>query len=472
MAQGVGRPTASVGSRQQAELTVEVSSTFSSRYSGFTLPDVVMRIVHLVAGAGGMYCGSCLSGAALARALGEAGQDVLLVPAYTPLRTDEENVSTDRVVFGGLNVYLQQRSALFRRTPGFLDWLLDRPGLLRRLGGQTRPERLGPLAVSMLRGQQGRQQKELDKLADWLAEEVQPEVVHLSTALLVGVASTLAERLDVPVVCTLSGEDSFVEELPEPFRTEARDELRTRCAELAALVAPSGYYAEFMAEYLDVAPERITVIRRGLNLEGHATEPKAQRVPSAEEPIAIGYLSRICPTKGLHQLAEAFGLLLREPALPPIRLRAAGYLGRGDRAYFRQILRQLNRRGMTDGFEYVGELDREGKIAFLQSLDVLSIPATRPQSTGLAVLEGWANGTPAAVPDHGVFSELVAETGGGLLYEPNRPTQLAAALKQLVEDPTLACRCGQQAHQTVHRDYDIRRTAERTMELYSTLCSV
>ena len=62
----------------------------------------------------------------------ELGEDVLLVPTYTPLRTDETNVSIDRIFFGGINVYLQQKSALFRHTPWWFDRLLDNPALLER----------------------------------------------------------------------------------------------------------------------------------------------------------------------------------------------------------------------------------------------------------------------------------------------------------------------------------------------------
>lgn len=429
-----------------------------------------MKIVHLVAGAGGMYCGSCLQGNTLCRALLEAGHDVTLVSVYTPIRTDEQNVSHPRVTFGGLNVYLQQRSRLFRHAPRIVDRVLDHPAILGRLGGGTRPERLGSLTVSMLRGEQGNQQKELEKLVAWLEEEVQPDLIHLSTAMLVGVARTLIERLGVPVVCTLSGEDAFLERLPEPHYTEARDELRTRCGELSALVAPSNYYAEFMADYLGVPSQRITVIRPGLYLEGHAAGPRLQNsTPSTDNPLTIGYLSRICPAKGLHQLVEALRILLKEPTLPPMRLVAAGHLGRGDRAYFRQIRRLMARRGLTDWFEYAGELDREGKIAFLQSIDILSIPTTRPESKGLAVLEGWANGVPAVLPDHGVFSELIVETGGGLLHTPNRPSSLAESLKKMIQDPELALRCGSQAQEAIHRDYDARRAAQQTADLYGRL---
>jgi hypothetical protein len=62
-----------------------------------------MKIAYLTAGAAGMFCGSCLHDNALAKALNRLGHDCILIPAYTPIRTDDENVSIDRVVMGGIS---------------------------------------------------------------------------------------------------------------------------------------------------------------------------------------------------------------------------------------------------------------------------------------------------------------------------------------------------------------------------------
>jgi glycosyltransferase involved in cell wall biosynthesis len=444
-----------------------------------------MKIVHLAAGAGQMYCGSCLHGNRLAGALRAAGEDVLLLPLYTPLRTDEEDLSIDRVAFGGINVYLQEHSALFRHTPWLLDRLLDHPRLLRwaaKGGSRTRAEQLGKLTVSMLRGEEGRQQKELEKLVCWLQEEIRPEVIHLSNVLLVGMARQLNRRLSVPVVCTLSGEDVFLERLPEPHYGEARAVLRERCTDAAALVAMNRYYADFMAEYLAVPRARIQVIPPGLNLQGYGTSGSGQRPLSAEtgpvsrpftqqrqRPVTIGYLARVCPEKGLHLLAQALRLLAEDPDLPPVRVHAAGYLDPADRPYLRQIQERLADCGLADRFRYAGELDRVGKIAFLESLDLMSVPTVYRESKGLYVLEAWASGVPVVLPAHGAFPELVRDTGGGLLYEPGEPAALAAALKRLIQDPALAAECGRRAQKAVRQRYHAELMARRTIELYRTL---
>jgi glycosyltransferase involved in cell wall biosynthesis len=443
-----------------------------------------MKVVHLSAGAGPMYCGSCLHSNTLAAALGKLGVDLLLVPLYTPLRTDEENVSDDRLAMGGINVYLQHRWSLLGRLPRFLQRLLDRPALVRwaaRRGAQTRPERLGPLTVSVLRGHEGRVRKEVEKLSAWLAADVRPDVVHLSNVMLAGLAPALRARLSVPIVCTLSGEDSFLEKLPPPHGAEARAVLRQRAAELDALIAMNGYYARFMADYLAVPAERIHVIPPGLLLDGHRKPafplppgegPRvraAEGAPPSAFPKTIGFLGRICPDKGLHLLVEALRLLAADPSVPPFRVRAAGYLEPADRPYLSGLLARLAGCGLADRFEYLGELDRPAKIAFLQSLDVMTAPSVYPESKGLPVLEAWANGVPVVLPAHGAFPEMVEDTGGGLLFEPQNVPALAAALARMLREDQLAADCGRRAQQAVHERYSAERMARQTLELYESI---
>jgi glycosyltransferase involved in cell wall biosynthesis len=425
-----------------------------------------MKIVYLAAGAGSMYCGSCLHGNTLAAALCAAGQDCLLVPMYTPIRTDEPGVSIKRIAFGGINVFLQQQSAIFRHTPWAVDRLLDRPGLLRLAtshSGSVRPERLGPLTVSMLEGEHGRQRKEVEKLVQWLGHNIRPDIVHLNNAMLLGVAREIRQRLGVPVVCSLSGEDSFLEKLVEPHRSRALGVLRQRAAEVAALAAMNGYYADFMAAYLGVPRERIQVVPAGLNLAGHGTRQ------SCPPPLTIGYVARVCPDKGLHQLAAALRILAADADLPPVRVRAAGYLDAADRPYLADLCRQLADGGLADRFQYVGELDRPAKIAFLQSLDLFCLPTVYRESKGLSVLEAWANAVPAVLPAHGAFPEMVADTGGGVLCEPNDPAALAAGLKRMILDPDFAAQCGRRAQQIVHERYNAEVMAQRMSELYEGL---
>jgi glycosyltransferase involved in cell wall biosynthesis len=430
-----------------------------------------MRIAYITAGAAGMYCGSCLHDNTLAAALIELGEDVLLVPTYTPLRTDEPDVSIGRIFFGGINVYLQEKLPLFRRTPWWFDRLLDNPSLLERVtrgASSVDPTKLGGMTVSMLRGEAGNQRKEVEKLVHWLISDVKPDIVHLSNSMQIGMARMVREQCGPPVVCQLSGEDLFLEKLPPPYYEEARNHLRERAADVDAFVALNRYYADFMADYLAVDRAKIHVIPHGLKLDGHAAL-ESRNARSATEPRVIGFLARICEDKGLHLLMEACEKLAVSNDLPPFVVRAAGYLGTGDKPYLKKIEEQIARGPLAGRFQYVGELDRAGKIAFLQSLDIFSTPTVYRESKGLPALEAMANAVPVVLPDHGSFSELVADTGGGLLHRPHDTDHLAEKLVELLNDSVKATKLGGAGQQAIHDRYHARAMAEQTRRLYQRL---
>src|SRR5437867_7542001 len=222
-----------------------------------------MRILSITAGAAGMYCGSCLRDNALAVELIARGHEVTLLPLYTPTNPDEANVSRDRVLFGGISIYLQQHVALFRKTPGFLDRLWDSPSVIRAVAGRsisTDPKLLGDLTISMLEGDRGVLRKEFDKLLDWLAGEPPPDVVNLPNSLLISLARPLREALKRPVCCTLQGEDLFLEELIEPYRTRAIELIRRQVADVETFIAVSDYYVPVMAKLLAIPESRIAVV--------------------------------------------------------------------------------------------------------------------------------------------------------------------------------------------------------------------
>lgn len=426
-----------------------------------------MRIAYIAAGAAGMYCGSCLHDNTLAAALLKRGEDVLLVPTYTPLRTDEPDVSIPRVYFGGINVYLQQKLALFRHTPWWLDRVFDQSWLLNfatRGGPSVEPAKLGDLTVSMLRGEEGYQTKELDKLVQWLIDEVKPDVVHLSNSMFVGLARRIAERCGPPVVCSLSGEDLFIEQLKPPHYQVARTLLRERAQQVDAFVALNSYYADFMTDYLSVSRERVHVIPHGLDLTGYCNLFPVEKA----DRIRIGFLARICYDKGLHLLVDACEQLVTE-GKHDIELHAAGYLGLSDRKYLDELTRRAEHGPLSGRFRYVGELDRPGKIAFLKSLNVFSTPTVYRESKGLPALEAMACEVPVVLPAHGSFPEMVADTKGGVLFEPLNTSDLAEKIATLLGDPDLAALHGKSGKKAVFDRYHADRMAGRTLDLYRSL---
>jgi glycosyltransferase involved in cell wall biosynthesis len=427
-----------------------------------------MRLLQITAGAGGMYCGSCLRDNALARELLDRGHDVLLLPVYTPTLTDETNVSDGHVFFGGISVYLEQHVPLFRKSPAILDRLWDRASVIKAATGRgvsVDPDELGALTVSTLKGEEGYQAKEFRKLLGYLEGLPPFDLVVLPNSLLISMAPALKRAFGRPVVCTLQGEDLFLDALREPYRSQSKALIAQHAASVDGFVATSAYYADFMAGHLGLDRARVHSVPLGISLEGHAPPPAGARTG----PFVFGYLARIAPEKGLHLLAEAYRILRRERGLAESRLVAAGYMAPEHAGFLAGIETRLREWGLHDEFRYHGVPDRVGKIAFLQGLDALSVPSPYAEPKGLYLLEALANGIPCVQPRHGAFPEVLERTGGGLLFEPNDVSSLADRLLALASDRDAARALGRRGAEGVRRHHSVARMADRALEVYGSI---
>ena len=229
-----------------------------------------------------MYCGSCLRANALASALMPRGIDDVLTPVYTPTRTDERNVSQKHVVFGGISVFLEQHAPIFRHTPVFLDRLWDAEWVIKMASKRqikVDPRSLGEMTVSMLRGDQGFQRKEITKLLDWLAREPRFDVINLSYTLLLGLAEPLGRALGTPICCTLQGEDLFLDGLGDRWKRESLELIRAASAHVDAFLPVSRYYFDYMPGYLNIPREKMRLAPLGINLEGYTPRQPGQHTP-------------------------------------------------------------------------------------------------------------------------------------------------------------------------------------------------
>ncbi len=426
-----------------------------------------MKILSITAGAAQMYCGSCIRDNALAAELMAQGHEVTLLPLYTPTLTDEPNVSQHRVFFGGISVYLEQHSALFRKTPWLLDRLWDSGLALKaaaRRSISTDPRLLGELTVSVLKGEEGLQRKEFRKLLRWLKSQPPPDVINLPNSLLISLARPLKQALNRPVCCTLQGEDLFLDRLGEPYRGEALALIRSHLDSVDAFLAVSQYYAKFMSTYLGIPPDKMQVVPLGINLNGYEVRPF-----SRSAVFTVGYFARVLPEKGLHLLAEAYRRMRLRSDCPPSRLEAAGYLGPEHKPYLRGIESQMKQWGLAEEFQYRGVLDRQEKLRFLQGLNVLCVPSVYADPKGMYVLEAMANGVPVVLPDRGAFPEIIQKTSGGLLVEPENPEALADGLLSLWKDAALAERLGRDGAAGVRRHYSAAGMAARALQVYASL---
>ena len=424
-----------------------------------------MKILQITAGAASMYCGSCLRDNALATEMMALGHHVVLLPFYTPTLTDERNVSSSKVFFGGISVYLQQSMPLFRNLPRVFDKLLDSDFALRWAARQSiavDPKFLGEMTVMVLEGARGPLGKEFSKLTEWLALEDHFDIICIPYTLLISLAPAI--RRVAPrskIVCELQGEDLFLDGLIEPYRSQATELIRKQLPAVDLFISVSRYYAEFMSKYLSLEPDRIAVAPIGIHSEDfHAGEPRT------EPPYKIGFFARIAPEKGLLQLCEAYRLLRQMPGVPQTTLEAAGYLLGEHKGYLAAIEGKMKDWGLSDQFQYRGALDREAKAEFLRGLDVFSVPSVYHEPKGLFLLEAMASGVPVVQPAYGAYPELLMKTGGGLLVEPNNPQALAEGLYEFLTNREAAAQAGKAGAEGVVQHFTARRMAEQTVKAF------
>jgi glycosyltransferase involved in cell wall biosynthesis len=398
-----------------------------------------LKIVFLTPGTGGWYCGACMRDNALAKALQAAGNEVSLWPMYLPLRLDEELLDGSHgspVFFGGINVFLRQKSALFRHTPGWLDKLLDQPRLLRgvaRHSHMTSARDHGELTLAMLRLDDRRFGKELDQLCACLQRE-SPHILCLSTALQAGMIRELKQRLEVKVICCFQGEDSFLDGLPDTYRNACWQELAARVRDADALISPSTFYANLMRQRLGPDDLSISVIPNGINLAGYAP------APARVGPPVIGFLARMCREKGLDVMVEAFIHLCTVLGQPDARLHLAGAATAANQPLIEELQQRLAAVGLTDRVQWQTNISREAKTVMLGTLSLFSVPASYPEAFGLYVIESMASGVPVVQPAAAAFPEILARAGGGVLvpfggHAGRDAIALAQAWHDLLQQP-------------------------------------
>jgi glycosyltransferase involved in cell wall biosynthesis len=117
------------------------------------------------------------------------------------------------------------------------------------------------------------------------------------------------------------------------------------------------------------------------------------------------------------------------------------------------LKRDFARRGLRARVRFLGSFQRSERIRFLSSLAVLSVPVPGGTAFGTFILEALAAGVPVVQPRLGGFTELVSDTAGGLLYEPNSPEALAEALAELLTDPRKAREMGEAGRRAVRARY-------------------
>ncbi len=414
-----------------------------------------------------MFCGSCMHDNALSRALSAEGWNIQLVPTYTPIRTDESDFSVDKVLFGGINVYLQQKVPFLRYLPGVFDRFLDSPWLIRKVTSramETDGAMLGNLAYSMLLGSRGNQRKEVRKICRWMSL-ARPDVLIFSNILIGGCIEDIKQVVDCPVLVTLQGDDVFLDSLKPPYRSQCINRVKEIANKVDGFIVQSHFFKEYMCDYFSLDPSKVHVTPLGLEVADYNSFLNRPEDERDRKTQTIGYMARIAPEKGLHHLVEAFIKLKSMPGAEDARLHIAGWLSPENQAYADEQWGRLDSCGLQEAYQYEGTVDREAKLEFFRNIDILSVPTAFQEPKGLYALEAMAAGIPVVLPSHGAFPELLEASGGGLLFEPGNVAELAQSFAELLDDDERRLVLGGSGQQFVHRHRNASVMAKSTSKI-------
>ena len=393
-----------------------------------------MKIAYITPGSGGtFYCQNCFLDSELLQSMHKMGLEVFKVPMYLPTNLDATDAVTHTPVFyGAINVFLKEKVPFYRHAPLWLERLFDSEPFLQfaaKKSGSTKASGLEEMTLSMLNGEKGRQASELDHLIKYLAQEIKPDVVHLSNALLLGLARRLKHDLDAAVVCSLQDENEWIGLMDESYQKKVWALMSERARDVDQFITGSHFSAKKSKKQMDIPADKISVIYGGINLEGY----EISKLPT--DPPVIGYLCRMSEYFGLGILVDAFLELKKKPEFEKLRLHLNGGYSAEDKPFVNRTVEKIRESGHSSDVTLFKQFKKEDRIQFLKGLTLLSVPVPSGEAFGAYLVEALAAGVPLVQPKAGCYPEFIDLSQGGIIYHPNTPGNLAEAISSLLKKP-------------------------------------
>jgi len=245
---------------------------------------------------------------------------------------------------------------------------------------------------------------------------------------------------------------------------------RTAMESAAAVIAVSdGMRADILSAYPAVAPDRVHVIRNGIDTAQYAPDPGTDvlaRYGIDPARPSVAFVGRVTRQKGLPVLLRAAEQL--DPAAQLVL--CAGQADTPDLAAEVAGLAE-HLRATRPGIVWIpGMLARREVIQILSHATVFACPSLY-EPLGIVNLEAMACGTAVVGSRVGGIPEVVADGRTGLLAPPGDPGALAAALNALIGDPVRAAALGRAGRERALAEFSWAQIAAQTAELYGTLAA-
>ena len=428
-----------------------------------------MKIVYLITGSGGsFYCGNCYRDMIYLRAIRKVnGISASAIPLYLPPdeTTDESDVDKN-VFFGAISMYLREKVPFLKNMPVFLDKLVDSAPMLKmaaRRAGTTRTEGLEDMTLNMIKGENAFPEKELQRLVNYLTKDGKPDIIHLSNALIIGLARQLKRKIDVKIVCSLLNEDDWIDEMVEPYQSKAWKLISKEAKNVDAFITPSKYYKELFISKTDITGDNFHVIPLGIDPGDLTLIEKRDNYPS------LGYFCRISSQNGFDKLVDAFIELKSGNRLPGLTLHVSGGFTGDDKPFITEQIRKIKASGLKSFIRIYPEFHGNSKQEFFSNIDIMSVPVRKHDGYGLYILEANAAGIPVVQPATGAFPEIIEKSMGGITYSPDTVSELSANLLKLFMDNNYREQLGKTGREKVTKELSLDKMSEGLSEVYQSI---
>lgn len=431
--------------------------------------DYNMKIVYLITGSGGsFYCGNCYRDMIYLRAIRKVpGTKATAIPLYLPPDvTNSETGLNRKVFFGAISMYLREKVPFLRNMPAYMDMLIDSAPMLKmaaRRAGTTRTEGLEDMTLNMIKGENAFPEKELQRLVDYMSRDGKPDIIHLSNALVIGLARRLKKKLDVKIVCSLLNEDDWIDEMAEPYQLRAWKLISKEAPNVDSFITPSNYFKELFIAKTGIPEHNFNVVPLGFDPGDLAKIENKSIWPS------IGYFCRISYQNGFDKLVDAFIELKSDNSLPGLTLHVSGGYTADDKPFIAEQIRKIKDNGLKNYIRIYPKFQGDSKEQFFSSIDVMSVPVRKHDGYGLYLLEANAAGIPFVQPATGAFPEIIERTHGGITYSPDNVFQLKQTLLKLLSENDLREQLGKQGKENVLRDLSLKKMSEGLAVVYNSL---
>ncbi|TBO44280.1 glycosyltransferase family 4 protein [Pedobacter kyonggii] len=272
------------------------------------------------------------------------------------------------------------------------------------------------------------------------------------------IAMGMSKVLNIPFSCSAHANDIYVAN---------KDDLIKKANSTAFIVTCTLCNKDFLHQLLaDCSKIKVSHVYHGIDLSKWVSK-KRDFQTLTDKKIRILSIGRLVEKKGIVFLLQAIKILV----LKGLNVKCSII---GDGPLRKQLEDFTKRNALEDNIVLHGSLPQKDIISFYGESDIFILPcviADNGDRDGLpnVLVEALATGIPAISTSVSAITELITHEQTGILVKEKDPDQIAEAVLRLSGDPELCSYLSRNGREKVEREFQIKNSTDRLMELFNSI---